>query len=301
MTKYLTIVALCLVTFSQLACEEKHETPEATIAALRTCVEQGRADKIPNYIYADSANMRKLLTRFGRLLGNLQTLGVAVSAKFPEEVAELRAKAEAAAKEGKSSSFLSQMISQQRRGNRGAAVKIGTGAQPPDKMQDAFNNAMKQLFADPYAWIAQSEQRLTTEFLTDQSVAVLWDGQPVMAPLGMVMKRDLNDGNWYFVLPTNLPGAKSIFPKTDREYEIWGGLVTVFDKMIIDLTKQVNDGQVSSIDDLSFKAGEMAFMPAMITMYAFGQLKDAEKKEAKAAQAAAAPGPSTSRPATTGK
>jgi hypothetical protein len=288
MAKPLALLLLCISGLLLPACAEKHETPEATITAVRTCVEEGRADKIPNYIYAENANMRKLLNRTGRLLGNLQKLGTAVSTKFPKEVADLRARAEAAAKEGKSSSFLGQMISQQRRGR--PQIKVGTsGPQPPDKMQDAFNDAMKQLFADPYAWIAQSENRLTTEFLTDQSVAVLWDGQPVMAPLGMVMKRDLNDGNWYFMLPTNLPGAKSIFPKTDREFEVWGGLVTVFDKMIVDLTKEVNEGRVNSIDELSFKAGEMAFMPVMFTMYAFGQLKDAERKEAKAAQAAAAP------------
>ncbi|HYE60993.1 MAG TPA: hypothetical protein VD997_03265 [Phycisphaerales bacterium] len=296
MSKRISLLLLCVSGLLLPACEEKHESPEATIAALRASVEQGRADKIPNYLYADTPEMRKLLTRFGKLLGNLQKLGTAVATKFPKEVGELKAKAEAAAKDGKSSSFLSQMMAQQRGGRRNVAVQVGgSSPQSRDKMRDAFNDTMKQLFADPYGWIQRSEQRLSTEFLTDESVAVLWDGEPVLAPIGMVMKRDQRDGNWYFVIPTNIPGMNRILPKSEREYQIWGGLITVFDKMIVDLTKEVENGTIKSIDELSFKAGEMAFMPAMLTVYAYTQLKDAEKKEAKAAEAKA------SAPAVPGK
>lgn len=286
MRKMLSIVGLLFVVVCLGACgEAKHETPEETIALVRKAVEGGRADKLPRYIYADTPNMRKLLNRFGRLLGNLQALGVAVQEKFPKEVGELRARSEEAAKAGKSSSLLSEMMGQMgpRRGRRPPTADAG------NKMRDAFNDTLKQLFADPYAWIDQSEKRLSTEFLTDNTVSVLWDGQPALAPIGMVMMR-AEDSQWYFVLPTNFPGLSKVFPKTDKEYEIWGGLITVFDKMVLDLTKEVKEGKVRTIDDLSRKAGEMAFMPAMITVFAYSKLEESQKKAAKAEAAADKPG-----------
>jgi hypothetical protein len=257
------------------------DTPEATIASARKVVQEGRADKLGQFIYADSKDMRKLMNRFGVFLGNIQKLGDAVQEKFPKEVGELKAKAAEAAKSGKAGSLLTQMTSQ---------MRPQRGKKPPTAAQqqatrDAFNDAVKDLFADPYAWIRQSETRLTTTFLTDDSVALLWDGEPVMPPLGMIMKKD-TDGLWYFMLPTNMPGISNVMPKTDKEFQIWGSLITVFDKAVIDLTKEVKAGHIHSLEDLSHKAGEMALPPAMIVMLAFGELEQAKKKEAAGAKEA---------------
>src|SRR5262245_32225995 len=90
------------------------DTPEATIASARKVVEQGRADKLGQFIYAENKDMRKLMNRFGVFMGNVQKLGDAVQEKFPKEVAELKAKAADAAKSGKATSLLSQMTSQVR-------------------------------------------------------------------------------------------------------------------------------------------------------------------------------------------
>ena len=160
------------------------DTPEATIASARKVVQEGRADKLGQFIYADSKDMRKLMNRFGVFLGNIQKLGDAVQEKFPKEVGALKAKAAEAAKNGKAASLLTQMTSQMRP-QRGKPKP--TMAQQ-EATRDAFNDAIKDLFADPYAWIRESETRLTTTFLTDDSVALLWDGEPVMPPLGMIMK-----------------------------------------------------------------------------------------------------------------
>ena len=77
-----------------------------------------------------------------------------------------------------------------------------------------------------------------------------------------------------------MPGVSSVMPKTDKEFQIWGSLITVFDKAVIDLTKEVKAGHIHSLEDLSHKAGEMALPPAMIVMLAFGELEQAKKKEA---------------------
>jgi hypothetical protein len=262
------LLGLALLT----ACGEDRDTPEATLASVRKVVQQGRADKLGRFIYADNKDMRRLLNRFGVLLGNVQKLGDAIQQKFPQEVADLKAKAAEAAQNGKATSLLGQMTSQMRQ-QRGKRT-------PPDEAQkDAFNDAIKSVFADPYGWVAQSETRLTTEFLTDDSVALLWDGQPVMAPLGMIMKKDA-DGKWYFVLPTGLPVISNFMPHTPEQYQIWGSLITVFDKTVIDLTKEVQSGRLRSLEDVSRKAGEMALPPAMIVMLAMGEYDQAKKREA---------------------
>src|SRR6185295_11826758 len=132
-------------------------------------------DKLGQFIYADNKDMRKLLNRFGVFLGNIQKLGAAVETKFPKEVAELKAKAAQAAQDGKSTSLIGQMTAQMRQ--RGQRKQLDPGQAQAAK--DAFNDAIKRVFADPYGWVDQSETRLTTEFLTDDSVALQWDGQPV--------------------------------------------------------------------------------------------------------------------------
>jgi hypothetical protein len=271
----LIVLVLCLAPLAACGGPDR-DTPEATIASARKVVEQGRADKLGQFIYADSKDMRRLLNRLGVFLGNIQKLGEAVQQKFPKEVSELKARAADAAKSGKATSLLGQMTSQLRPG-RGQR-------KPPDPAQaqatrDAFNDAIKDLFADPYGWLAQSETRLTTSFLTDDSVALLWDGQPVMAPLGMIMKKD-TDGKWYFVLPTNVPGISNFMPKTQEQFQIWGSLITVFDKTVLDLTKEVQSGRLHSLEDVSHKAGEMALPPAMIVMLAMGEYDQAKRKEA---------------------
>jgi hypothetical protein len=272
------VLAAGLVLALLPACNRiDRDSPEAAIASARKVVEQGHAEKLALFIYADNKDMRRLVNRFGVLLGNMQRLGEAVQEKFPKDVAALKAKAEQAAKDGKASSLLGQLTSQLKpqRGKR----------KPPDPAQmdasrDAFSDGIKNLFADPYGWIKDSEKRLTTAFLTDDSVALLWDGEPVMAPLGMIMKKDA-DGKWCFVLPTNAPGISSFMPKTEREYEIFGFMIKTVDKTVTDLTQEVKAGHVHSMEDLSHKAGEMALPPAMMVMYAYSQLEEAKKKEAK--------------------
>ncbi len=109
------------------------DTPEAAIASARKVVQEGRADKLGQFIYADSKDMRKLMNRFGVFLGNIQKLGDAVQEKFPKEVGELKAKAAETAKNGKAASLLTQMTSQMSR-QRG---KI----KPPDPAQGSASHA----------------------------------------------------------------------------------------------------------------------------------------------------------------
>jgi hypothetical protein len=282
MTHRLLHALLALVLTTLLAACDRgpdRTTPEGTIAAARWAVERAEARRIGDYIYAESDDMRRLMKRLGVFLGNVQQLGNAIQTKFPAQVAALKSQAEQAAKDGKSTSLLSQLSAQMRPGkgkSRPAMPAQDEGA------RSAFDDALKSLFADPYAWIRESEKRLSTTFLTDDSVALLWDEKPIMAPIGMVMKKDARDGRWYFVLPTNLPGVSNFMPKTKEQFEIFGGLIKVFDQVVVDLRKDVESGKLASLDDVSRAAGEKTFLPAALTVFAYSRLTETQKKEAAA-------------------
>lgn len=257
--------------------EPDRSTPEATIRAARLAVERGDARRIGAYIYSENEDTRRLMARLGVFLGNVQKLGNAIQEKFPEQVAEMKAKAEQAAKDGKTTSLLAQ-LSSQFRPQRGRNRASGP---PPSDTRTLFDEALKNLFADPYGWLEESEARLTTTYLTDNSVAMLWDEQPILPPIGMVMKKG-EDGLWYFLLPTNLPGVSNFMPKTKEQFEIFGGIIVVFDNVVLDLTEDVRSGKLRSLDDVSRKAGEKAFIPAAMMVFAYSKLNETQKKEAKA-------------------
>ena len=255
-------------------------TPEGTIAAARWAVERGEARRIGDYIFADNEETRRLFRRLGVFLGTVQQLGQTIQEKFPAEVAGLKAAAEQAAAEGKATSLVSQLTSQMRPGR-------GRRSGPPamagdDSARQAFDNALKGLFADPYGWVRESEKRLTTTFLTDTSVALLWDEKPILPPIGMVMRRDDKDGRWYFALPTNLPGVSNFMPKTKEQFEIFGGLIKVFDQVVVDLRNDIDEGRLTTLDEVSRAAGEKTFLPAALTVFAYARLTESQKKEAAA-------------------
>lgn len=256
-----------LFGFLFTGCEDKSKysqvTPDATIATARLMVEEGKARRLGDLIYAESPDMRTFLSRTGIFLGNLQRLGAAVQRKFPNDVTKLKADLEDAAKKGKTTTLFGQLAQQAM--PRGRRPNMDT-----TQARDAFDDAIKSILADPYAFLRESEKRLTTEYLTDDSVSLRWDAKPIMAPIGMRMKL-AEDGKWYFALPTNIPGASAFLPKTKEEYEILGGLIEVFDNMVLDLTSDVENGRVTSLDSLARSAGEKAFLPAVMVMFAYSK------------------------------
>ena len=275
-----TVATLIAVLLSGCDRGPDRSTPEGTIAAARWAVERGEARRIGDYIFADNEDTKRLFRRLGVFLGNVQRLGETIQAKFPSEVEALRVAAEKAAAEGKSTSLVSQLTSQMRpgRGRRNAPPAMAAD----DSARQAFDNALKNLFADPYGWVRESEKRLTTTFLTDTSVALLWDEKPILPPIGMVMRRDDKDGRWYFALPTNLPGVSNFMPKTKEQFEIFGGLIKVFDQVVIDLRSDIEEGRLTTLDEVSRAAGEKTFLPAALTVFAYARLTDSQKKEAAA-------------------
>jgi len=273
----LLVATVCVVVAFPLGgCKRDlpRDTPEATLASARKVVAEGRADLLGDFLYADTPEMRRLWTDAGIVMGNLQDLAKALQARFPEEVAKLRADAEASAKAGKPTGLVAQLAGQVRGGRQSRP-----NPQQMDQNRGGFEDALTSIFVDPYAWLEGAEGRLTTEEVDDETVAVLWDGKPVLAPIGLTMRQG-DDENWYFVLPTGMAGVRNFMPKTPEQYEVFGSFLATLDNVIRDLTDDVNAGRVSSLDQLSKNAGEKAFIPAVMVFYSYSRLLDEQKPEA---------------------
>lgn len=286
--------ALVLLAAASAGCRDRgysQATPEAVLVTARLMVENGDARRLSELLYADSPQMRRLLKDAGRTLGLLEELGRAVQQRFPKEVESLRAEAAEAARSGQASSFVGRVVGAAGQGRR---ARLDPAA--AQEARSAFDRMIKELFADPYAWLSRNADRLraTTDGMPDGMAAIQWDSnpdsdderdwKPVLPPLGVAMK--LDGGRWYVLLPTGVPGASAVVPKTPEEWEIASSLLEAVDNMLIDLRRDVASGRVGSLDDVARSAGEKAFIPVALGMMAYSKAMEERRR---AEQAASAP------------
>lgn len=246
------------------------DSPEAVLSSARKMVEDGKADRLGRLLYAENDDVKRVYRQLGTTLGNLQDLGKEIQKAFPKEVEELRAQAEEAARSGKASSLIGQALiqgTQQARGGRRRGPQ-----QDPTELRDAFDRTIKEIIADPYGWLERSEERLTVQRVADDTALLMWDGKPVLPPLGIALKEE--KGKWYVVPPTNVLGAVPFMPRTKDEYDVWIRVMQVVDNMVVDLIKDVKGGKVRSIREVAEAAGEKAFIPMVLGMIAYGKMMD---------------------------
>jgi hypothetical protein len=259
-------------------------TPEATMATARAMLAADKGERLHELVHATSDDMRMFLNRTGRMLGNLEKLSDIVQQRWPEDVARLQQRAEEAAKAGKPTSLLGQVVGQV--GGRQGAGRAGQrggrgnrGGPPRGEQRKGFDDAITRVFADPYAFVRESEGKLEAIYMTDDQRALTWEGKPVLPPLGMTM-RLAEDGKWYFELPLTIPGVSGFVPKTKEQWELFGGVVTILDKVVVDLTKEIESGQLQTLEAVSRRAGEMTFVPAAMVLYAYTKLREEQGKSA---------------------
>lgn len=261
-------------------------TPENTIKTARLMVEQGRAERLGELIYADSPEWRELYLRLGDLLGKVQDLADSVQANMPEEVAQVKEDALIAAREGRASNFIQQALTGRRAPRQTAASQPIPGAPRtgPDPRR-LLNDTLKQLSSDPYGWLEESEARLGFEWIDDNTVALTWDSKAIAPPIGITMDQ-ATDGKWYLVLPTSLPQVRPVVPDTPEEFGIWASIIQVMDNAVTDMKQTVDSGRVTNLDDLSRTAGENLLLPMGLVFIAYGKLveddMDAQRDAARA-------------------
>lgn len=250
--------ALLLTACSKPETTYSRETPEDVLASARQMFADGNANRLPELLTPPTEQNKIVYQEFGKLLGSLQELAKTMEEVYPEELAKLRADTEAAAMRGDAVANLQRAVT-------GRGSRRGNDGQSDERM----NALIRSLLADPYGWLRESENRLTTQYIYDGAVAVLWDNKPILPPVGVVMHEDARDGTWHLVLPTNLPVISQYLPKNQDEYTIWAMLLRVLSNAMTDLTNEIGAGTYASLDGVSRAAGEKAFAPLAMVFFAY--------------------------------
>ena len=251
-------------------------SPEAALASARLMIERNDAERLSDLIEASNENERRLLGQVGLTLGHLQDLANAIREEMPEELERYREELEEAAARGEPVTFFERV----------AARRGGARERPPDQggaemfrgspVRERINVVLQGMIADPYAWIEDSEARLSFVEVDDDLVALQWDGEPILPPFGVVMRRQ-DEGQWKFVPPLNLPGIRDAAPRNEDEFLIWGSLVASLDNVLVELTEEVRDGRHATFESVADSTFEKIAIPAVMIMYAYGQAIEARE------------------------
>jgi hypothetical protein len=237
-------------------------TPDDVVKSAVLMVKNGDARLLPDLIYADNEDMRGSLKRLGVLLGHMQKLADAIRKKFPDDIERYRKDAEEAIAKGKPPAALAGLIEQ----------FSGRDGPPTADQEDAIRDIIARIFADPYAWIEQNEERLSTVEVTDDLASIMVDGKPA-AGVGLTLK--LDGDKWYLALPTNIPPVNRIMPKAPEQWRMINSLLKILDNTALELTDDVSQGRLTNLKAIGDKAQEKVIFPAGIWFAAYAADMDA--------------------------
>ncbi|MBX3390548.1 MAG: hypothetical protein KF691_13950 [Phycisphaeraceae bacterium] len=241
-------------------------SPEATIATAKQMVKDGKAGLLVKLIHSDDENMRRCLNRLGHTLAHLQDLAMELNRAFPEEVRKLRE--EAASQTANSGlSGLARTFT----GGRATSRRDGSPA-------DAMNSSLTRLFASPFEALEEESANLTALQLDQETSSLLYKGGPIIPAVPILLKQDPKDKRWYFVLPIDLPILNGYFFKTPEAWRTYTGLIATLDNIVKDLTQDVRDGKLKSLNDTARVAGEKAFTSLPFAIIAIDRLTAAERR-----------------------
>lgn len=284
-------------------------TPAQTIDSAQAMIADGHASRLVELVYAEDEQSRSFLNQVGVLLGSVQSLADAVQRRFPEELEQFRREAE---QEGAGPLFARLVASGRPSTNREFGVSqidrrgltLDTGTRPgrpsrrdprmSDSQREVVNDVLKQLLADPYRWLEQGREKIGATPVTDDTVAITWEGRPVFPPFGLVLIR--REGRWWLVPPTSYPVVRRMMPRSEDEWFVWGSMVKTFDHVVTDLTNDVESGRVKNLTDLADSAVEKAAIPSMLVFFAYSNLVEQREKEAAEKNEAGTPGPASDGP-----
>ncbi|MBX3401956.1 MAG: hypothetical protein KF699_00960 [Phycisphaeraceae bacterium] len=265
---WMAALAACVLALS--ACNRpkqySQETPDDVLRSAVEMIRDGQTQRLPDLIYADNEQMRRMLDQLGRLFGNMQKLAAATQQRFPDEMAKMKAEAERRAASGAQNPLLAQLA-----GGGG-----GRRGPPRGGDEDAMRDLVNRLFADPYGWLEQNAERLSTEMITDDQATILLDGQPLIPLIGLPMIE--RDGKWYVALPTNMPPLNQGWPRSKQQWDILRSVVIIADKAVIEMTEDVKQGRVATLDRLANKAQEKMLFPGAMAFAAYGRELDVRQR-----------------------
>ncbi|MCC6284545.1 MAG: hypothetical protein IT439_04465 [Phycisphaerales bacterium] len=274
----LTLVALVTAGCDRDRFQFTQDTPQEVLDAAKRMVLEGHAELLTELVFAEDERIRKLYRGLGGVLGSLEDLALQLAESFPTQVDSVRAEAQKAAAEGKSSSMLGAVLTGRRQQRTDTQSRF-------EKSDDPFNDVTQAIISDPYGWVSTSAERLSLTPISDDTVAVLWDNMPIFPPFGLIIQQK-DDDKWYVVFPTSLPMVRNLLPSSDEELDLWLALLGAVENSIEDLRKAVKRGEITSLDQAAQKLVEYVTPTAVMAFYAYGKWKSEQEKE-KAAERAA--------------
>lgn len=243
--------------------EYSQESPDDVLRSAVAMIQDGQTQRLPDLIAADNDEMRRMLDRLGVLFGNMQKLAAAAQERFPDDLAKIKAAAQA---DGGNS-----ILDAIRSGGGGSR-----GGPPGEGEERAVRDLVNRLFADPYGWLERNATRLTAEKIADDQAMILLDGEALIPVVGLPMIE--RDGRWYVALPTNMPPLSMGWPKSKPQWEILRSLVTIIDKAVIEMTEDIRQGRVGGLDQLANKAQEKMIFPAAMAFLAYQRELDVRSR-----------------------
>lgn len=245
------------------------DTPRAVLESAAEMLADRRADRLVELIETVPPNeagterdqrMSDLYIRLGRVFRAAQDLHRSVESEMPEELESLKEELAAAEARGESSSIIATLMP----GRRGRN-------QSPEQ-REARERIIERLLADPFGGIdsavTDNIDRIGTQEIGADLVAITWDNRAVLPPFGLTMRK--TDEGWQLVPPTSLPMVRRFLPDTEAEYQVWGSLLATVESLLDDLGNDVRSGRIRSIDKLTQQAIEDAIIPMGMMMVALG-------------------------------
>ncbi|RMH26932.1 MAG: hypothetical protein D6692_08330, partial [Planctomycetota bacterium] len=249
------------------------DTPMAVIESAGQMLKDRRADRLveliepvpPTETDTDRADrMRDLYIRLGRVLAAAQDLHAAVEIAMPDELTKLSAEVAAAESRGERTGILATLMPS-RRNNADTTER-----------RAARERAVSRLLADPFGSldnaVTTNIHRIGIQEIGADTVAVTWDGRPVLPPFGLTMRQ--HEEGWRVVPPTSLPMIRRFLPESEAEFQVWGSLLATVESLLDDLRRAVQSGRITTLDALSRKAIEDAIIPMGMVMIALGNADD---------------------------
>lgn len=263
-------------------------SPDGLIAAAADMIETGHAERIPELFEIappgdtaiDRERTAELYARLGRVFGALQGLSRTIAEEMPEQLERFRRELASAEADGRASSFLAAIASQRgsRGGSRGSGP-FGVGFFATNEQRDATVRALGRVLADPYEAFDDASARVSFVTVDDRTSAVLFDGDPVLPPLGLLVRRDDED-RWRIVPPTNAPVAQRLVsrirPRTEEQYLVFASLLQAVENVILDLDADIRSGRIDSFQELADGFFSKAAIPTAMIVYAYARAFDEE-------------------------
>lgn len=262
--RVLLMTVLGLLVALPAGCERDYsqESPEALVESAQQMVLDGKARRLSELVWTESDGEKLVVDRLGRTMGALQRLGEAVAEAFPEEVDKIRQQADEAAQNGEINSIIGRALT----ASGGVARGAPQAMRDERRMRQGLDSVVRELMADPYGWLERHGDKLQPMRITDDIVALSWQGKPVVG-LSLVER----DGQWYLKLPLDQPALKRFLPQNEAEFEIWGELIASVHNVLLDLAIEVEEGKHKNLESVAATAGEYALPTAFMVMIAYGK------------------------------